>query len=454
MNELYSPAAKSREQDTSRSESESLNSSPPEGLELDNAAHQGLSSKKDSAAFSALLSLPLLFSPAESISKEAAQIFHSTDSQGLEQTINDDAHQPFRLDHNDPLLELERVAESRSVDSSVTEEDSLGLTNDSNDADFAAVEMNSKKTGEYEFLCEGGLTSKLYQFENKLSVEGLSREQNRELLTEVIDTVRARVIECGTAAGWSKAHSRELADAVVAMGDYNSSCAGLLKTLNNKDAPAPSQAQLLEAVTGVRIFTEHAKIDHFGLKHKFIEMGVSLSHGSPTWQANSCGPIALYYHLQLERGDNQVSDPKERQKLYDDLYQELSPGTFGTNPSRLPEAVKNATNGEFQLDLQECNNWSDAKKIIDSTIESDGSCVVKYGSSLFSQHYDCIAGRLENNGIRMYISTSGYMIPENRLAEMMSQKPYSNHIWIAHPSRNENLPEIDRDAEMRRLSRE
>jgi hypothetical protein len=73
--------------------------------------------------------------------------------------------------------------------------------------------------------------------------------------------------------------------------------------------------------------------------------------------------------------------------------------------------------------------------------------------SLSAQHYDCIVGALEINGIRLDLSTSGCMIPANRLAEMMSQKPYGNHIWIAQRSRDETLPEIDRNAEKRRFSR-
>lgn len=298
---------------------------------------------------------------------------------------------------------------------------------------FSFVENSNKKFGAGEVLATNGLKKELERIEESLQQEGISAEQQKDLLLKAMSLFSSRVLEVGPSFGWSKTQAQELVDFVFSIEVDLPSCTTMLKDLSEKkDQNKISPEQVKERIEWLRVFAEMARMESFGLRHGLIENPTIFEFGKPNWHDNACGPIALYYLLQSEKGDRRIMEPKDQQKLYDDLYRKVEPGKFGSDPARLPAAVKEVTNSEYELRLQCDGSWDEAQRIIDRTLDAKHTCVVKYGSSLLSQHYDCLLSRIDMGGIKAYCTASGYIITEKRLKDMMSQLPYSNHVWTAH----------------------
>jgi len=294
-------------------------------------------------------------------------------------------------------------------------------------------------------LAGGGFVESLKKVEDQLARGGLTASEQRQIFTDAVESFGRRLTDAGKAAGWSTGESKELFGALlcgltVGAGEKQSS----LQRLFSGEAPLDEKL-IREGVTLLRCFAESNKIEPFGLRMPATKVVTQVQLGEVRPRDNACGPEALFYQIQSGRGEEKLTDPKACQALYEELCRVVAPGRFGTDPDKLPGAVKQVTGGEFELTEHSGGSSLDAQKIIDRELGANRSCVVKYGSSLLNQHYDCIRSVEEIGGVKVYSTTSGYTIPETRLRELISQLPYANHVWTMSRVEKASLPAVDVD---------
>ncbi len=300
-------------------------------------------------------------------------------------------------------------------------------------------------------LAGGGVVEALKAAEARLTNGGLTCAEERQILTDAVESFGRRLTDAGKAAGWSTGESRELFGALLCgltVGEGEKQIS--LKKMLSGEAPAEGK-HIREGVTLLRCFAESNTIEPFGLRMPATKVIAEVQLGQVKPRDNACGPEALFYQIQAGRGEEKLTDPKACQALYEELCRVIAPGRFGTDPNKLPGAVKQVTGGEFELTEHSGGSSLDAQKIIDRELGANRSCVVKYGSSLLNQHYDCIRSVEEIGGVKVYSATSGYTIPETRLRELISQLPYANHVWTMSRVEKASLPAVDLDDVRRAL---
>ncbi|MFM1847316.1 MAG: hypothetical protein RL417_790, partial [Pseudomonadota bacterium] len=261
-----------------------------------------------------------------------------------------------------------------------------------------------------------------------------------------IDRLRSRCIEAGREVGWRADDSEELFRAVTSAIYVGTGTERRTILEMRGSGAAVDCAALREGVAGLRNFVEGAKLEPFGLRYSTVELLMKIELGQIRSHDNACGPIALFYLIQSQKGEERLHDAKSQQQLYETLYRAIAPGRFGSAPEKLPEAVRVATGGELELHEHVAGSSAEVQRCLDGELAAKRACVVKYGSSLFNQHYDCIRSVEEVGGVKFYSTTSGYLIPEGRLLDLMSQPPYRNHVWTVTPAQKAALPTIDLDS--------
>lgn len=300
-------------------------------------------------------------------------------------------------------------------------------------------------------LAGGGIVETLKVAEERLAKGGLTNLEERQILTDAVERFGRRLTDAGKAAGWSKSESGELFGALLGgltVGEGEKQVT--LRKILSGEAPAEGK-HIREGVTLLRCFAESNTIEPFGLRMPATRVVTQVQLGEVRPRDNACGPEALFYQIQSGRGEEKLTDPKACQALYEELCRVVAPGRLGTDPDKLPGAVKKVTGGEFELTEHSGGSSLDAQKIIDRELGANRSCVVKYGSSLLNQHYDCIRSVEEIGGVKVYSTTSGYTIPETRLRELISQLPYANHVWTMSRVEKASLPAVDVDDVRRAL---
>jgi len=147
--------------------------------------------------------------------------------------------------------------------------------------------------------------------------------------------------------------------------------------------------------------------------------------------SNVCGPEALYYLLasggalwQCYAGGLGLSQ-KKAEAIGKILKDKANPGIFGTGPGDLRPAIEAATENKFTL----TEHRFDSPQEVISFAVKHVPCLLKFGSGLFSQHYDTILEVRDTPSGKVFMTSSGLAIPEKHLLEMVGQKPYANRVW-------------------------
>ena len=316
-----------------------------------------------------------------------------------------------------------------------------------------SLQPETKQTkGESIKLSGGGLTEYIEAFEARVKQGGLNETELHRVLVAAVERFGARVHDVGRSAGWSKAQTGELLDAILSASTIKGD--GEPRTLKSllASSAAVNGSVVTEVLDLLKSFSRLSEIGPFGLKQAGQSALTEIELGSIRHGANECGPLALFYLVQSARGEALLKGADACQSFYKDLVRRVDPGRFGTDPEKLPEAVRGATGGEFELTEHKASSSHDALALIDRELAAGRAVVVKYGASLFNQHYDCVRTVDVVNGTRVYATSSGFFIPESRFIDMLAQIPYRNHVWTIDRCETPTLPPTDLDAARREFA--
>lgn len=145
--------------------------------------------------------------------------------------------------------------------------------------------------------------------------------------------------------------------------------------------------------------------------------------------SNVCGPQALYYLLASGGAFSYAGglglSKEQAAAIGKILKDKTNPGIFGTDPGDLKPAIEAATDNKFTLTE---HRFEFPQEVIDFAVKHVPS-LLKFGSGLLSQHYDTIMEVRDTPSGRVFMTSSGLVIPEKHLLEMVGQKPYANRAW-------------------------
>jgi hypothetical protein len=178
--------------------------------------------------------------------------------------------------------------------------------------------------------------------------------------------------------------------------------------------------KLRPGLNGVRIHS-------LGLNFRFIQDMMTMQDGDPGLDGkNVCGPIAIYY-LLAEKGV--FGSPVDKQAAAangEKILRAAAPGVAGTHPDNLARAVEKCTDGKNTLKQHQFDNAKDTLTFTAAHVP----CIIKFGSSLLSQHYDTIISvKTEPGRGTFYGTASGLLISESMLLKMVDQRPYACRVW-------------------------
>ena len=145
--------------------------------------------------------------------------------------------------------------------------------------------------------------------------------------------------------------------------------------------------------------------------------------------SNVCGPQALYYLLASGGAFSYAGglglSKEQAAAIGKILKDKTNPGIFGTDPGDLKPAIEAATDNKFTLTE---HRFESPQEVIDFAVKHV-PCLLKFGSGLLSQHYDTIMEVRDTPSGKIFLTSSGLVIPEKHLLEMVGQKPYANRAW-------------------------
>jgi hypothetical protein len=145
--------------------------------------------------------------------------------------------------------------------------------------------------------------------------------------------------------------------------------------------------------------------------------------------SNVCGTQALYYLLASGGAFSYAGglglSKEQAAAIGKILKDKTNPGIFGTDPGDLKPAIEAATDNKFTLTE---HRFDSPQEVIDFAVKHV-PCLLKFGSGLLSQHYDTIMEVRDTPSGKVFMTSSGLVIPEKHLLEMVGQKPYANRAW-------------------------
>ncbi len=276
------------------------------------------------------------------------------------------------------------------------------------------------------------------QLKSTLTRTNLSAEQRKELIAKVFQDLEEKITLLEKEHGWKpnqlKKFLLENLDVVPLEAEPPLTFGDLRKGNLSPSQLTKAATAALKLVDALTTLYRDLKVSTLGVHCDSLI--IELKYGSPGYSSNGarnyCGPEALYYLLASKRVLGEERPPVQQAAAIGKiLLSKTAPGIVGTTPDRLTPAIEAATNGKYTLATHQFTSSKDAVKFALSNVP----CLVKYGSGITQQHYDTIIEVSETATGRVFRTSSGLAIPEEKLAEMMEQRPFANHVWTLKEKR-------------------